>query len=115
MTTVRSFKVISLLGGIMAANNSANQGQALFANLTNISNESKTNACHCFACQLAIEFAWPTLQPWPPIGCRINGHGPVTTVFAGLPLPCLLDLLPKILDSIRRHSIGPGAVLANFA
>jgi hypothetical protein len=87
-----------LFRSIMAANNSANQGQALLANLTNISNEPKTDAGHCFACQLAIEFAWPTLQPWPPIGCRIDGDGSITTVFACLPLSCLFDLLSKIPD-----------------
>jgi hypothetical protein len=92
------FQTYFALGRIMAANNGANQGQALLTNLTDVGNESKTDACHCFACKLAIQFAWPSLQPRSPVGGGIHGHRPVTTVFMSLPLSGLLNLLPKTLD-----------------
>jgi hypothetical protein len=69
----------------------------LFTNPTDIGNESKTNACHGFAGQLPVQFTRPTLQPRSPEGCGIHGHGPVTPVLMGLPLPALLNLLPKPL------------------
>lgn len=86
------------LSRIMATHNPANQGHTLVTYLTYIGDESKADAGHCFAGQLPIEFARPTLQPWPPIGGRIDGHRAVTTVFMALPFFCLRHLLSKTLD-----------------
>lgn len=53
-----SFKFISL-SGFLAAHYPANQGQALLAHLTDIGDESESDAGQGFAGQLAIEFARP--------------------------------------------------------
>jgi hypothetical protein len=85
-------------GGIMAAHNPPNQGHMLVAHLTDLGDESKADAGHGFTGQPATDFARPTLQPWPPIGGRINSHRPVATVFMALPLSCLPHLLSETLD-----------------